>query len=201
VEAIATIYGPPYPGIRLPTGKVTLYVGHTSSQDDVGSVPAIKALTLGRSVLVAVDPRGMGQSMPNTCGVKDFHHPYGSDYLYATAGEMLGESYLGRRVFDVMRMMDLLLAEGATEVRLLGRGLGSVIVTFAGLLHDTQPRVKLMHYLPSFELVATTPLSSWPLSSLLRGCLCHFDLPDIYRALGKRLSKTMPWNAHMRPVR
>jgi hypothetical protein len=47
-------------------------------------------------------------------------------------------------------------------------------------------------------LLAATPMATWPLSSLLRGVLEHFDLPDVYKALGRRLTEDRPWNAKMR---
>ena len=63
----------------------------------------------------------------------DFFEPYGPDFLYASLGEMLNQSYLGRRVFDVMRTIDFLLAYGASEVSLVGRGLGATTAAFAAL--------------------------------------------------------------------
>ena len=201
IQAIVTTYGPPHGLMHPPKGKVTLYVGHVSGEDDVRQVSEVRRLTRGARPLVVVDPRGIGQSMAKTCGSTDFFEPYGSDFLYASTGEMLGESYLGRRVFDVLRAIDFLLGEGATEVSLMGRGLGSVTAAFAGMLHPSEPRVRLMHYLPSYELIANSPQFSWPLSAILRGCLLHFDLPDVYRALGRRLVKTDPWDEKMRPIK
>jgi len=131
--------------------------------------------------------------MAQTCACKDFFAPYGSDYLYAATGEMLGESYLGRRVLDVLRVMDFLLDGGAFEVRLVGRGLGAITAAFAALLHPAKPSVRILNYLPSYERIARSPRFDWPLSALLRGCLRHFDLPDVYRALGRRLTKSHPW--------
>jgi len=201
IQIIVTSYGPPHPAMHPPRGALTLYVGHISGQDDVRNIKEIRALTQGRRPFLVVDPRGIGQSMAKTCGSTNFFDAYGSDYLYAATGEMLGESYLGRRVFDVLCTIDFLLDNGATEIRLMGRGLGSVTAAFAALLHPSEPRVRLMHYLPSYELIAKSPRFTWPLSSLLRGCLMHFDLPDVYRVLGRRLVKTQPWDAKMKPPR
>jgi len=201
IQALVTAYGPGQPIVHPPRGQVTLYVGHTSAEEDVLRVAAVKRLARGRKPFVTVDPRGLGQSQAKTCGCTDFFEAYGSDYLYAATGEMLGESLLGRRVFDVLRVVDFLLANGADSVRLMGRGLGSVICAFVALLHPSQPRVKLIHYLPDYQSIIDTPLHAWPLSSLLRGCLRQFDLPDVYRALGKRLTKSEPWDARMRPIR
>ena len=202
VRAILTTYGPRQRMMHPPTGRVTLYVGHVCGQEDVANIPELRKCSRSRErALVVCDPRGIGQSAARTCGSVDFFDLYGSDYLYAAQGEMLGESYLGRRVFDVLRVVDLLAAKGARPVDLLGRGLGSVIVAFAALLHPARPRARVFHYLPSYELVARTPGSTWPLSSLLRGVLKRFDLPDVYRALGRRLTKDRPWGARMQPLR
>jgi pimeloyl-ACP methyl ester carboxylesterase/dienelactone hydrolase len=200
IQVILTTFGGDHPMMHPPTGDVTLYVGHTSGQEDVARLPELRKLARGRRPLVVVDPRGLGQSRPQTCGSKDFFDPYGSDYLYAAQGEMLAQPLLGRRVFDVLAVMDLLLAKGARRIDLLGRGLGSVIVAFAALLHPSCPKVRFLDYLPSYELLATTPIAIWPLSSLLRNVLTHFDLPDVYKALGRRLTKARPWNAKMRPA-
>ena len=77
----------------------------------------------------------------------------------------------------------------------MGRGLGSTTAAFAALLHPSAPRAKIVNYLPRYTMIACSPQYTWPLSALLRGCLLHFDLPDIYAALGKRLTKARPWDA------
>ena len=201
VQVLLTTFGPAHLTMHPPTGDVTLYVGHTSGQEDAAGVPEVRRLAKGPRPLVVCDPRGIGQSAPCTCGSKDFFDLYGSDYLYAATGEMLGESVLGRRVHDVLGVIDLLRAKGARRVDLLGRGLGSITVTFAALLHPSRPRARVLDYLPSYELIATTPMARWPLSCLPRGVLGHFDLPDVHRALGRRLTKEKPWDALMRPAR
>jgi hypothetical protein len=55
--------------------------------------------------------------------------------------------------------------------------------------------VKLIDYLPSYESLVSHDLARWPLSALLRGVLRHFDLPDVYRTLGGRLTRERPWDA------
>lgn len=199
VQAIVTSYAQKGPVMHPPQGKVTLYVGHVSADEDVRREPEVRKLARGHRPFLTVDPRGIGQSFPKISLSREFCAPYGSDYLYATFGEMLGENTLGRRVHDVMRVMDFLLAEGAEEVRLVGRGVGSVTAAFAALLHPSEPAVRLMDYLPSYQSIIDARITIWPLSTMLRGCLRHFDLPDVYRALGKRLTKRRAWDAMMKP--
>ncbi len=180
IQVILTAFGPLKGPVRLPTGNITLYVGHTSGQEDIEKINEVKSLMRGRNTFfVAVDPRGIGQSMAQTVGANNFFDIYGLDFMYAAQCEMLGESYLGRRIYDVLRVIDLFLAEGVKRVDLVGRGMGAVVVAFAAMLHPARPRARILHYLPSYELIARTPISRWPLSSLLRGVLRHFDLPDV----------------------
>jgi dienelactone hydrolase len=196
IEAIVTAYGDFADAMLPPSGAVTLYVGHVSADADVRDLPAVRQLAC-KPGFVTVDPRGIGQSQPRTCASMDFFEPYGADFLYASLGEMLGQSYLGRRVFDVMRTIDFLLAYGASEVSLVGRGLGATTAAFAALLHPSRPRIRLINYLPSYAILTRSPQFAWPLSSLLRGSLACFDLPDVYRALGRRLRLDDPWDAAM----
>jgi dienelactone hydrolase len=198
VQAIVTMYQPSPYAHRPPQGTCTLFVGHTSSDEDARSIDAIESMTQEPG-FVSVDPRGLGATMPQTCDGKEFFAPYDADYLYACTGELLGESYFGARVFDVLRTADFLLAHGADEVRLLGRGLGSLIAAFAALLHRSEPACRLMHYLPSYRLLVDTPISSWPRSVMPRGVLTHFDLDDVYRALEGRLALEQPWDGRMEP--
>jgi hypothetical protein len=49
--------------------------------------------------------------------------------------------------------------------------------------------------------MAQAPLVSWPAANFIRDVLSNFDLPDIYKALGKRLSLDEPWDVLMQPLR
>ena len=184
-----------------PVGRVIAYIGHASGENDLRMEPTARALLSDKRTVVAIDPRGIGQSMPETCGRGDFFAPFGADYLYAAMHEMFGESYLGARVHDVLRSLDLLYAEGATEIELAGRGLGAVTAAFAALLHPRRPKVRLWHYLPSYQMLIEAQYYTWPLSIMPRGVLRYFDLPDVYRVLGRRLRKSAPWDARMRAPR
>ena len=192
IQVILTMFGDLENQCRRPRGPVSLYAGHLSSEEDCATLPWLqRCLTEGQRIL-AVDLRGTGQSFPTTCGSSDLLEPYGADYLYASFGSMMGESYLGRRVLDLLRTIDCLV-DGGAEVHLIGRGVGSVAVALAALLHASQPTCELVHYLPSYQLLIDNPLHNWPLSTMVENCLTTFDLPDIYAALGERLQKCDPW--------
>jgi hypothetical protein len=199
IQVVLISYGPEGESMHPPKGELVVYVGHGSGTADVAAVPEAHALAGGPRPLCVVEPRGFGQSLPLTSGSRRLLEPYGSDYLAAATHEMLGESLLGRRVFDILRALSFLCSGGATAIELVGRGLGAVLAAFAGLLHESRPNVRLLDYLPSFALLAEDSLANWPLSSLPRGVLRHFDLPDVYRALDGRLELGSPWGARLDP--
>lgn len=175
--------------------SATVCIPHISSRSDItgGEMP-IKADEL----VFSIDARGIGMSTAMTCNDRQFFALYGADYMYAGHGLMLGQSYVGRRVHDVLTTLDLLVASGTKEIHLIGRGLGSVLAAFAGALHPNVSRVTLKHHLPSFESLATANATYWPLSSLPRGILKTFDLPDVYQLLtSKQLKLTDAWDARM----
>ena len=63
---------------------------------------------------------------------------------------------------------------------------------FAALLHPAVKQLDLHHALTSYSDIAEAEKYDWPLSTFLPGVLRHFDLPDIYAALGTRLNSLEP---------
>jgi len=177
-----------------PPRSVTLYVPHLSSARDLtdGLAPAPDA------GLFSVDLRGIGRVCAMTCESRDFFAPYGSDYFYAAHGQMLAESYVGRRTHDLLATLDLLQSRGAERVHLAARGLGTGPATFAAVLHPVVKEVTLTNALPSFHELTQQPVCAWPLSTMPWNVLNHFDLPDCYRALRrKKLRIVDPWSAQL----
>ena len=156
-------------------------------------------LAQGPEALYLLDARGLGESRPDETG--DFFHPYGMDYMFHGHELLFGGSYLGQRVHDVLSTLDLLVAEGAGRITLYGRGQGALLATYAALLHDAVKKVLLQHAPLSYHAMTQVPLVTWPVAGFPRGVLAHFDLPDLYRALGTRLTLLQPWDEMMQPLR
>ncbi len=199
IQALLHLCMPEEVTFRFPRyPRVTLYVPHLSAVGEFvkGRAPKV-------SPLLAVDVRGIGQLAARTCADDDFFAAYGSDYMYASHGLMLGEPYAGRRVHDLLSVLDLLSSEGCRGVHLLGRGLGSIWATFAACLHPIIKRVTLHDALGSYHELTQVPVQGWPLSAMVRGVLKDFDLPDCHRLLkaNKKLRIVRRWDALMRPRR
>ena len=192
IQVLLTMFGDLENYCRRPQGAVTLFVGHVASAQDCVVLPWLQDRIRRGEKILAADLRGTGQSFPTTCGSQSLLEPYGSDYMYASYASMMGESYLGRRVYDLLRTVDWLTAGGAT-VRLLGRGVGSVPTVLAALLHRQRLPCEIINFLPSYALLVDYPLHNWPLSTFMENCLTAFDLPDIYARLEDQLHKRDPW--------
>ncbi len=149
----------------------------------------------GGSVLHC-DVRGIGESLPNTCGGNSFDNPYGCDYFYAIHSLMLDRPYLGQKAHDVLRVLAWLKGNGYDNVHLVGKGWGALAATFAALLADNVSQVTLKNALQAYAVVAESEQYDWPLATVIPNVLAHFDLPDCYRALeSKQLRQLAPWDA------
>ena len=126
--------------------------------------------------------------------------PHGNDYMCNGYGLMLGQSFLGRRVHDVLSTLDLLADEGAESIQLYGRGQGAIHALFAGFLHPAVTAVTLKNYPASYHAWTQTPLVSWPVANIPRRVLTSFDLPDLMRALDKKLTRIQPWGPDMSEI-
>jgi pimeloyl-ACP methyl ester carboxylesterase len=178
----------------------TLYVPHRSSLKEVilGLAPPVPA----EPIQFALDVRGMGQLTARTCkdSGDDFFHYYHSDYLYANHGLMLNESYCGRRVHDLLSVLDLFQANGCRRLHLVGRGMGAITSACAAVLHPLVSEVTLHNALLSYHELTQTPRYAWPLSAMVFNILNTFDLPDCLRELRrtKKLTVVDPWDSRMK---
>ena len=175
--------------------KVVLYLANCSSEADSMECDCMKNLNPD-GPLYALDVRGLGESLPEE-GNGIYHQPYGMDYMMHSFAMMFGESYMGRRVYDILRTMDLLAAEGATSIELVGRGQGAILAAFAAMMRPQVAKVTLFDAPASFREWIDAKVCDWPAASFPLGVLKLFDLPDLYAALGDRLSIQSNWNAFM----
>ena len=179
--------------------EVHLYLPHCSVDEDLVDHEWPGELQ-PEGALYALDPRGFGESMPEPHGSGGFFQPYGMDYMMHGHGLLFGESYCGRRVFDLLRTMELLRHEGAERIHLYGRGQGALLALFATVLHDGVASVTLRNAPLAYGDWVECPLVAWPAANMLRGVLRDFDLPDLYRLISDRLTLIEPWGPDMKPL-
>ncbi len=177
--------------------EVHLYLPHVSAEVDLIEDSLAKELK-EKHPLYALDVRGLGESLADD--EREFFHPYGNDYMCNGYGLMLGQSFLGRRVHDVLSTLDLLVDEGAEKIHLYGRGQGAIHALFAGFLHSGVTTITLKNYPLSYHAWTQTPLVSWPTANIPRGVLTSYDLPDLMDVVDKKLALIQPWGADMGEV-
>jgi len=175
-------------------GAVRLYLPHYSAEEDLANDPWVAQLC-EEGELYALDVRGLGESAPDED--RSFWHPYGVDYMMHGYMAMFGESYLGRRVYDVLRTVTLLRHVGAEDLRLYGRGQGALLALYAAILDPTIASATLSGIPTSYQDWATTPLVDWPAASVLRGALAALDIPECIQALGERACVVDTWGPRM----
>ncbi|MHB1081513.1 MAG: alpha/beta hydrolase family protein [Prosthecobacter sp.] len=185
---------------RLPRGqsKAVLYISHRSADAELRSDPFVQELIAAApdAAFFACDMRGIGDSQPDTCGANQFLGLYGSHYFYAAYSQMLDRPLLGQRVFDVLRVLQLLAAAGHTEIHLVGQGWGALPAALAAVLSPGLKQVTLKHALSSFHDLASHEDQQWPTAFMLPQVLQILDLPDCYQALQKQnLQLIEPWSA------
>jgi cephalosporin-C deacetylase-like acetyl esterase len=190
----------PEPHVSRPTrgsDRCTLYVAHHSSDQELRSESWLADFVKAESDIpfYACDVRGIGDSKPDTCGgAATFLTPYGCDYFYAAHGVMLDRPYPGQRTWDVLRMLDWLVAQGHRDVHLVALQWGAIPATFAAVLHPAVKKVTLKHALTSYQAVAEAEDYDWPLSSFVPGILATCDLLDCYQILeAKGLTQIEPY--------
>lgn len=166
--------------------EVHVFLPHISSEDEA-SDEWVRGLNDGAE-LYAIDVRGLGESTQEDerGGILQ---GYGTDYMMYCFGMMFGESYFGRRVYDILRTLDLLVSEGASKIHLHGQGQGAIMALFAGMLHGNVVSVEEHEGLETYESWITEGVSEWPSASGIRGVLRYFDLPDLRIALARALGE------------
>lgn len=185
IQCIFAVYGKNAKWTSLPVGKIVFFIGDSDSQKEVSGIEELKKITQCTDrTLVAFDPRGMGQTFGKSFGQPEFHHPYGSDFMYAAYSDMLGETYVGKRVWDVLMTMNLLYANGVKEIEIIGNGAGGAVAVFAAFLHPGKTRAKLINSISSYEGMIGEMRLDLPYSSIPRNILEHLDITDFFRHLG-----------------
>ncbi len=148
--------------------------------------------------------RGTGESRYDTASGRDYFDLYDSDYLYSSYGLMMNIPLVGRKVFDVLRTIQLLDRCGTKVTQLAGSGCGALIALYAAPFIDGLKKLVLRRCIPSMRMIVDTEPCLWPQSVLIPGILEWFDLPDIIEHLcaddGVEVRLTEPWDNRFQPT-
>jgi len=146
------------------------------------------ALVAKGNVVLAITPR------PSPPGFDDMKSPLlGPFYLLSLRADLVGKTLLGLRVDDVIRAMDYLASRADVDPKRLsafGSGHMGLVLLHAAVLDPRLGHVTVDHVLSSYRSLAEAPLPKGAAEDVLPGVLLEYDVPDLKRALGSRLTAT-----------
>ncbi|MEN6574955.1 MAG: acetylxylan esterase [Phycisphaerales bacterium] len=191
----ALVFRPP----GEPTGNDVLYLHENGKDADAGPGGPIEKLVEAGHVVVAVDLRGMGETQSKNGWGGDLFGPDVKDVLTAY---LLGRSYVGMRAEDVVTCARLLHERSERPVDVVAVGHVCVPALHAAALEsELFGSVRLVRGLASWANIVELGQSRSQLVNIMHGVLGVYDLPDLARVLGDRLTIEEPLNALGEPAR
>jgi cephalosporin-C deacetylase-like acetyl esterase len=197
----------PEGGVHLPAllfdpgsaGRTVLYVHEEGKQADAApGGPIDDLIEEGRRVL-AVDLRGTGETQPGTRS--NLSGATGPDWKEVFTAYLLGRSYVGMRAEDILICARYLKQQHGRPVELIAIGnVGVPALHAAALEPELFTSVKLTRALNSWSNVIELGRSVNQQVNAVHGALTTYDLPDLARTLGDKLTVQEPLNALGEPA-
>ena len=185
------------PGILIPA---VLYVPETHS---AGRSPAIlyadgqgkhavseaaELLVRKGQIVMAIDPRGLGETQP-VLDERDHFFRYFGDHDNAETAILLGKTFVGMRAADIYRGVDLLAARSdvdASNISGYGRRSAAVAMLHAAALDPRIKRLALEEMLVSYDAIVTHRIHRQMFEQIVPGALKFYDLPDLANSFSPR---------------
>lgn len=146
------------------------------------------ALVAEGNVVLTITPR------PSPPGTDDMKSPLiGPFYLLSLRADLVGKTLLGLRVDDSIRATDYLAGRADVDperISAVGSGHQGLVLLHAAVLDPRLRHVTVDHVLTSYRSLVESPLPIGAAEDVLPRALLEYDLPDLRRALGSRLTAT-----------
>jgi dienelactone hydrolase len=182
---------------QAPSIGAVLYVHENGKEADAAPGGPIAKLVTAGQIVMAVDLRGTGGT-PSKRGAGDL---FGSDTRDVFTAYLLGRSYVGMRAEDILNSARFLQSKHKGPVDLVAVGHVCVPALHAAALEPQLfGSVKLVRGLSSWSNVIELGQSRNQLVNTVHGALTVYDLPDLVRTLGDRVTIEQPLNALGEPM-
>lgn len=141
----------------------------------------------GETVLV-IDLRGIGETEP--VGKRWYHERFGANGGNSVLAYLLGKSLVGLRAEDCLVVARWLAEqEGVDTVDLVASGELTIPALHAAALEPQLfGAVELRRAIDSWSEIISSPLIENQVPSIVHGALRSYDLPDLVKLIGHRLS-------------
>ncbi|MFN4227452.1 MAG: alpha/beta hydrolase family protein [Candidatus Ratteibacteria bacterium] len=159
--------------------EINLYIPDISSEEE------IKRNLSQTTNNFFIDVRGLGESMPEN--KRTFFNPYRYDYMFDGFHILFGESYLGKRVYDVLSVIKLLNHYGCKRINLYGNRQGAIISVFVCLFSDLVKSCSLKKLPLSFYSLIKKPYVKLPSANFVKGILKITDIDEILEIIGRKI--------------
>ena len=148
------------------------------------------ALSAQGNLVLALTPR------PSPPGTDDMKAPIlGPFYLLSLRADLVGRTLVGLRADDVIRAVDYLAARNDVDPERIsaeGSGHMGLVLLHAGLLDRRIRHITVDHVLTSYRSLLQAPMPIGAPEDVIPGVLLHYDIPDLVRALGTRVTLSDP---------
>lgn len=146
------------------------------------------ALAAAGNVVLAITPR------PSPPGTESAKAPMmGSFYEVTLRADLVGKTLVGLRVDDVIHAVDYLAGRNDVDpqrISAIGSGHMGLVLLHAAMLDGRLHHVSVDHVLRSYKSLVDAPMPIDAAEDILPGVLLHYDIPELARALGSRLTAT-----------
>jgi hypothetical protein len=147
-------------------------------------------LAAAGNVVLAVTPR------PSPPGTDDMKSPLlGPLYLLSLRADLVARSLIGLRIDDVMRATDYLATRADVDpgkITAIASGHMGLVLLHTAVLDPRLKHITIDHVLVSYLSLLDAPLPIGAPEDILFGVLLRYDIPDLAKSLGARLTQTSP---------
>jgi dienelactone hydrolase len=140
---------------------------------------------------------------PSRIGSEEQKSPIlGGFYLLTLRANLVGKTLLGMRIDDVLREVDSLCRRADVDpnnITAEASGHDALVLLHAAVLDQRLKHITVKNLLPSYRDLIANPLPKDVAEDILPGVLQHYDIPDLIRALGDRVTVVPPGNSAPAP--
>jgi hypothetical protein len=180
------IYDPNVPGPH----PAVLVVRAAPAAHESAPEPQLQAMAKSGALVVAIVPR------PDPPGAEEMKAAIlGRFYMTELRAELVGKTLLGMRVDDVIHAVDYLASRpdvDAKNITVVASGHMGLVALHAAVLDPRIRHVTADHVLESYASLLKAPMPVDAPQDILPGVLLKYDIPDLVRVLGDRVTVRDP---------
>ena len=177
-----------HPAVLLLTD--TVYPSPAATAADAAIFAEQTRLAQAGNVVLVLGPR------PSPPGTEEIRSPIlGPFYTLSLRAQVVGKTLLGLRIDDTILALNYLASRhdvDPAQITAIASGHLGLVLLHAAVLDPLLSHITIDHTLSSYRSLLEAPLPSHAPEDILPGVLLHYDIPDLVKALGPRLTFTQP---------